>query len=215
MLNYKGAIFDLDGTLIDSMHVWKQIDIDFLGKRGLDVPDDYVEAIAAMGYMETAHYTIKRFDLNEKAEDIVNEWKEMAIDAYTNNIRIKAGVNEYLEFLKQNNVKMAIATASDLSLVIPVLKSNCIEEYFDNITTLSEVNRGKGFPDIYNLAAQRLGLEANECYVFEDIIQGIQGANMGGYTSIAVYDKWSEKDKEMLGNNAFKYIQDFYEMIEE
>ena len=74
-MEIKGAIFDLDGTLLDSMWVWNQVDIDFLGKRGFDVPPDYPKAIAAMGFHETAEYTIKRFDLKEKVKDVIAEWQ--------------------------------------------------------------------------------------------------------------------------------------------
>ena len=81
-MEIKGAIFDLDGTLLDSMWVWNQVDIDFLGNRGFDVPPDYPKAIAAMGFHETAEYTIKRFDLKEKVKDVIAEWDRMAAQMY-------------------------------------------------------------------------------------------------------------------------------------
>lgn len=213
MVNFEGVIFDLDGTLVDSMHVWTQVDIDFLGKRGFDVPEDYPYTILPMGYIEAADYTIQRFGLNEKRDDIIDEWKRMAIEAYTNDVKIKSGVKEYLDYLKEKGVKMAIATASDMNLVEPVLKSNGIYDYFQNITTAKEVRRGKGFPDIYDVAAHKMGIEPEKCIVFEDILQGIKGAIAGNYTAIAVYDKASDNDREEIKRLAYRYIADFREMI--
>lgn len=213
MKKYKGVIFDLDGTIVDSMYVWKQIDVDFLGKRGFDVPEDYVEAITPMGYSDAANYTIERFGLKENAEDIIEEWKNMAIYAYSNDVKLKPGVREYLQYLKTKGIVMSIATASDLKLVKPVLKNNGIYDYFQSITTSKEVKRGKGFPDIYDVAANKMGIKPSECLVFEDIIQGIKGAIAGGYNPIAVYDVWSEKDRTQMEKLACKYIKDFRDMI--
>ena len=100
-MEIKGAIFDLDGTLLDSMWVWNRVDIDFLGKRGFDVPPDYPKAIAAMGFHETAEYTIKRFDLKEKVKDVIAEWDRMAAQMYHERVQIKPYVREVLEWMKQ------------------------------------------------------------------------------------------------------------------
>ena len=143
----------------------------------------------------------------------IDEWKRMAIEAYTNDVKIKSGVKEYLDYLKEKGVKMAIATASDMNLVEPVLKSNGIYDYFQNITTAKEVRRGKGFPDIYDVAAHKMGIEPEKCIVFEDILQGIKGAIAGNYTAIAVYDKASDNDREEIKRLAYRYIADFREMI--
>ena len=92
----KGAIFDLDGTLLDSMGVWRKIDEDFLGKRGYLVPEDYLKAITSMNFKGAADYTIERFGLNEHPEDIMEEWFAMAIAAYTYHVQLKPYVREYL-----------------------------------------------------------------------------------------------------------------------
>lgn len=205
----KGAIFDLDGTLIDSMGVWSQIDVDFLGKRGFKVPDDYIESIVAMDFNQAACYTIKRFELAETPESVVKEWYDMAIEAYSNTVKLKEGVYEYLELLQQKSIKMAIATASDLQLVIPVLKNNNVLGFFENITTAMEVERKKGFPDIYDLAAKKMGLKTYECIVFEDIYQGVKGAKSGGYRTIGVYDKHSINQQLMIKEISDRYILNF------
>lgn len=212
MKDIKGAVFDLDGTLIDSMFVWQEIDEEFLGKRGIKVPDDYIDAITPMGFRETAEYTINRFGFIESPEEIMQEWYDMAYDAYAHRIQAKKGAKELLEQYKQSGVKMAIATASDLSLVVPALKNNGLYDYFENITTTKDVTRGKGFPDIYIHAASKLGVEPEECVVYEDILVGVKSSKNGGFYTVAIYDDRSKDDKNAIMNIADKYINDFTEI---
>ncbi len=101
MIKKKGAIFDMDGTLLDSMWVWRQIDVDFLGRRGFEVPPDYLEMITPMGYCRAAEYTIERFGLNEKPEDLIQEWYGMAAEAYAKKVELKSHAKEYLLELKK------------------------------------------------------------------------------------------------------------------
>lgn len=209
----EGVIFDLDGTLIDSMWVWEQIDYDFLGKRGIAVPEDYVDIITPMGFEQCADYTIDRFGLKETKEQVMDEWHQLAIEAYSSKVRVKDGVSNFLNYLKENEVKMSIATANSMDLIEPALRNNGIEQYFHNITTLSEVNRGKEFPDIYDLSAKRMDVNQKKCVVFEDIIEGITSAKSGGYTVVGVYDKRSETRVPLLKKAADYFIYDYNECI--
>ena len=142
---WKGAIFDLDGTLLDSMGVWDQVDIDFLKKRNLPMPDDYKQKIAAMGFPEAARYTIERFGFSETPEMLLQEWREMAREAYALHVDLKPGAKDYLEKLKSQGIPIAAATSGDRELFIPCLKHNDIYEYFDAIVTVSEVKEEKDF----------------------------------------------------------------------
>ena len=210
--NFKGAIFDLDGTLIDSNGVWKQIDIEFLGKRGFSVPDDYMSAISHLGSYGCALYTIERFQLKESPEALIEEWTEMAKEAYVTKIALKPFAKEYIQLLHNNNIPLAIATASKLELVTSVLENNDVLSYFHSITTLSEVSRGKGFPDIYEKAAEKIQCLPKECVVFEDILKGIQGANMGNFYTVGVFDCYC-KEQEAVKKEANHYIYSFKELL--
>lgn len=211
---YQGAIFDLDGTILDSMWVWEAVDREFLGRRNLEVPKDYVDAIAPLGFERAAEYTIKRFALPQSVEEIVAEWYQMARDAYQNRVGLKDGAGEYLEYLKARSIPMAVATSSDESLFIPALRRNGIYDFFDAFVTVKEVARGKGFPDIYEEAARRIGCVPGRCVVFEDIRQGIEGAAAGGFGTVAVHEKHSADDQEQLRAAADYYIYSYRTLLE-
>ena len=215
MLNQiKAAIFDMDGTLIDSMGVWSKIDIDFLEKRGFQVPENLKSSIEHLTFLECAEYFKKNFVLQDTLQEIMDEWVEMAKNEYEYNIKLKPGVKEYLNLLKNLGIKISIATSNSLFLIEKVLKSNEIYDFFDSITTIDEVNRGKDFPDIYLLAAKKLGVLPKECLVFEDILPAVLGAKSAGMKVIGVHDTYSDYQKQDIMKHADKYIFQFYELID-
>ena len=194
MNEIKAIIFDLDGTLIDSMYVWHKIDIDFLAERGLKVPPDYEQAIKTMHFETAAEYTIARFGFKETPQEIMSIWLNMALNEYAHNVRLKDNAEELLKRLKTLSVKIGIATSSKPILAEPV-------------------GVDKRHPDIYLLTAKKLGVKPEECIVFEDIIDGINGAKLAGMKTIAVYDEGSADDVEVLKSIADKYIYSFTELL--
>lgn len=214
MKEFKGAIFDLDGTLLDSMGVWETIDIEFLGKRGIPLPNDYLEMITPMGFEAAARYTIERFSLREEPQELVQEWYSMAKDAYANTVTLKPNVRGYLEMLKERGIRIAAATSSDPQLFGPALLNNGILSYFEHIVTVRDVTRGKGYPDIYEAAAARINTKPADTVVFEDILKGIEGAKAGGFLTVGVYDRYSEYEKDAMIALADYYIHDFGELME-
>ena len=194
----KGAIFDLDGTLLDSSYVWAEVDRRFLGRRGLDVPKDYCKSICTMNLEQAALYTKERFELSDSTDMIIAEWKESAISEYTENVLPFEGARELLDILKERKIKTALATASDRVFYEPALKRTGLYELIDFFSQTSEVERGKGFPDVYLNAADALGLKAEECAVFEDIPEGIKGARDGGFLCIGALCGAQREDRGEL-----------------
>lgn len=209
----KCAIFDLDGTLINSTGVWHKIDEEFLSRRGISVPADFTDEIKKHNFDTGAVYTKKRFGLYESIDEIKKEWFDLAIHEYTCNIELKKGAAEFLKLLKKNNIKLALATASDHKLYEKCLKRNGVYDCFDIFTHTTEVKRGKGYPDIYDMAAMKCGCMPQDCVVFEDILDGVKGAKNGGYYTIAVYDKASEKNESEIRRISDMYIYNYQDVI--
>ncbi len=168
----------------------------FLGDRGFQVPDDYVDEISPLGAERAAVYTIERFGLNEDKDDIVREWIEMAKKEYATEVVCKPYAKEFLEELHKLNIKMAVATSSDRELFMKTLEREGILKYFQKIVTVDEVERGKGYPDIYEEAARRIKVNPHKCLVFEDILAGVTGASLGEFNVVAVFDEKSKHNWE-------------------
>lgn len=211
--DFKGIIFDLDGTLVKSNHVWSKIDEDFLGKRGIPVPKDYFKNVSVMNFEQAAIYTNDLFGLNEDIADIQKEWYEMAVAEYSNNIGLVDGADKFLAFLKDNGVKIALATASSPALYEPVLKRNGVYGYFDFFASTEQVKRGKGFPDVYEFACRGIGLKSEDCAVFEDILEGIRGAKMGGFTAVACLNAHYIHDFENMRKEADICFENYNELM--
>ena len=214
MKKFTGAIFDLDGTLLDSMWVWEQIDVDFLSRRGIDLPEDYLKKITPMGFEAAARYTIDRFGLQEQPRDLIGEWYAMAEDYYKTKVGLKPHAKEFLRCLADQGVRIGAATSSDSRLFEPALRHNNIRDYFTCVTMVRDVSRGKGFPDIYLYTAGRLEISPARCAVFEDIPEGIRGAKDGGFMTVGVYDSYSGHEKEEMIGLSDYYIYDYKELLE-
>lgn len=206
--DFKGHIFDLDGTLTRSNHVWSKIDEEFLGKRGIKVPEDYFKQVSALNFEQAAVYTNDRFSLGENIQDIMKEWFDMAVYEYTNVIELCGNAGEYVRKLKEQGRKIALATASTEELYKPVLKRNGILECFDCFVSTEQVKRGKGFPDVYELAAEKLGLDAKACVVYEDIVEGIKGAKAGGFFAVACLNDHYAHDWDEMREIADEIVED-------
>lgn len=214
MLNKKKAVlFDLDGTLVDSMWVWSQIDIDYLGSYGFSVPEELQRIVEGMGFTEVAVYFKERFSIPDSIEKIKRIWQEMAMDKYCHSVPVKPGVKSLLPFLKEKGIRMAVASSNDAALIEACLKANGIREYFDAVITACEVKKGKPAPDVYLEAARRLHVLPEECLVFEDIIPGIQAGKNAGMEVCAVHDTYSIPQEKEKRQTADYYITSYEQVI--
>lgn len=211
--NIKAVIFDLDGTLVDSMGIWKQIDIEYLAKYNIALPDDLQSSIEGMSFTETANYFKERFQIPEEIHEIKATWNEMTYKKYKNEVPLKEGTREFLNMLKSRDIKMGIATSNSRELVEVVIKSLQIDSFFDAIHTSCEVEKGKPSPDIYLLVSEKLGVAPTECLVFEDVPQGIMAGKNAGMKVCAVDDEYSRALEEEKRKLADYFIESFQELL--
>lgn len=213
MNTIKAAIFDLDGTLVDSMWVWEQIDIDYLTEKGKTIPKNLKEDINHLSFQQTAEYFKERFQLNDSIEEIMNSWHLMAYEHYSKNIKLKTGALDFLNKLKSLGIKIGLATSNSIQLLEAVLHNNNIYHLFDAITITDEVKKSKDNPDIYLLAAKKLNVNPKDCMVFEDIIAAVEGAKLAGMKVTAIYDKSAEHQKDILLEKCDRYIYDYTDLL--
>lgn len=209
--NIKAAIFDLDGTLVNSMWVWDKINDDMFKELNMKKPENFRQEINHLSFKETAIYFKNKYSPNSTVEGLMKSWNDNSYNYYANEVLLKDGAKEFLEKLKENNIKIGLATSNSTTLLEATLKNNGIYNLFDAITTTGEVSRGKNFPDVYLLAAEKLSVNPCECIVFEDILAAAQGAKAAGMKVIAVHD--NNEDEEELREFADKYINDFTELL--
>lgn len=206
--NIQAIIFDLDGTVFDSMGIWEQIDREFLGERNITIPDDYFDTVLAMSFKEVAAYTIERFGLPETIEELQLDWNKRAAKAYASTIELKPYVKEYILSLAQI-YPLAVATSLPPELHRPALKRHGLLDAFELIVTTHEVGKGKDSPLIFQETAKRLGLKPDDCLLFEDVLEGITSAKAIDMPVIGVFDEFSAKDWEAIQQQADDWIEDF------
>ena len=180
----KGCIFDIDGTLADSMGIWGDIDRAFLEKRSIVMPDDYIDAVSSMSFEEAARYTIGRFSLPDEPRSLMAEWDDMSRRAYGTMVRLFPGAEEYLRNLRGNGVRLAVATDLEREIAISSLRSNGILELFDAVATTREAGRDKRSADVFLLASSRLSLPPSSCMVYEDLESAAGVASHAGFMTM-------------------------------
>lgn len=207
----KGVIFDLDGTLFDSMWVWREVDTQFVKNHGLPVEEDYLEALKSMNFTECAEYTRKRYGLQLTDAEMMAEWDSLAKKAYAEDVELKAGVKEYLSYLNEKGIKTAVATSCYLSLCTPTLRRHGIEGAFHGMVTRDNKPKSKEHPDIFLRAAEKIGLSPEECVVFEDILTAVRTAKGAGFTTVGVADEASLPEREEIISLCDIYVNDFFD----
>ncbi|MCL2299296.1 MAG: HAD family phosphatase [Firmicutes bacterium] len=206
---HRAAVFDLDGTLLDSMWVWRAVDREFFALRGMELPGDYAEGLQALTFRETAEYTIARFGLPETPEALMAQWNEMSFRQYRDRVRLKPGAKAYLQALRSRGVKLGVATNLTTHVARAVLESNGVLDWFAALTSADEAPRGKSFPDIWLLAARRLGAEPRLCVAYDDVAKSLQGIRAAGMTACAVREPDMPQDWEAMKRDFDCYIESF------
>lgn len=209
----KAVIFDMDGSLVDSMWIWPEVDRIYMNKYGLVQPDDFHKAIEGKSYTETAQYFVDTFyNLHRTVEQVKEEWKDMTMELYSTKVLPKPGAVDFLRAMQQRGVLLGIATSNDRDLAEAALKAQGILGYFDSVRTSCEVAAGKPAPDVYLKVADDLQVRPSACLVFEDVPNGILAGKNAGMEVCAVDDAFSRPDEKEKKRLADYFIHDFYEI---
>lgn len=196
--NIKGAIFDMDGTLTDSMGRWSEIYAMLIDYLKIELPQGFAMKVNHIPMRKRVGEILKLLSLDFCEEEVYSFWIEKTVEYYNKDFKTKPYMLEALKTLKEQNVVMAIATASDIRCAEAFIKSNNLTEYISIITGLEEVSRPKNYPDIYLKAAKRLSVDPSECIVFEDALTAIKAAKSGGFLVCGVQDDSSRCDEEQI-----------------
>ena len=209
----KLVIFDLDGTLLDSTYIWSDIDRDFFARRGLELPIDFFDQICHLGLTGAAKYTINKYHLDEKEEDIIKEWRDASVRYYRDIIQLKPHAKEFLEYLKNNDVILSLATVNDEQLYRPCLERLGILKYFSLVKDVNSIKVGKESPKLYESINEHFNIKKENTAIFEDIVLGLKTAHDNGYLTIAVDDAATKDTYAEKKANSDYYIFDFLELI--
>lgn len=212
-LPIRAAIFDFDGTLIDSLHVWDDIDNESFAKRGISVPEDFARVTATMTPKQVADYVIERFGFEDSPEDLMQEWSAMAFDAYANRLHLRKGAKSYIENLDSKGINLVLVTTLSKSLCEPSLKRTGIFKYFNTMFFGEDLDSvGKNSPKFYIDLAREIGVNPVDCVVFEDSFKALYSAQQAGMRTCAILDDVKNDFKEdSLLSNCLAVFSDFYD----
>lgn len=195
----KAIIFDLDGTLIDSMQLWREVDAEFLGKRGITVPENLFEDMPhGNSFIQTADYFRNRFNLPDTTESIMQEWTTMVREHYSKSVPLKPGVTGLVPWIKEQGILIGLGTSNSYELARIVLTANGIWDYFLTAVTGDMHLKGKPYPDIYIKAAKDLNVSPEDCLVIEDTLSGINAAKAANMKVFAIYDADADNDRAAI-----------------
>lgn len=209
MEKIKYAIFDADGTLMDSMHIWDTVDSAFLMMHGIEPKENRL--FRKYGYFNTINRMIEEYNLNMTFDEVKAQIMKILEYYYENVAAAKEGVAEFLKTLRDNGVRCVVATATDRYLMEPALERNGLLGYFDKVFTTRDIGLSKHQPDVFNMARDFMGADEN-LFIFEDAAYAIDTAKNAGYRVIAVEDYSAEDDREHIIETADYYVKDYSEM---
>ena len=211
--NIELVIFDLDGTLIDSTSLWADIDKSFFAHHGLEIPPQYNKEIAHIGLFAAAKLTKDKYLPDLEIEVIMNEWNDLALEAYENHIPLKECALGVLEELTKKGIKIALATANSEELYLPCIKRLDIDKYFALVEDVNSCKEGKNSPEIYDKIANKFGFKRNQTVIFEDMLTAQKTAYNSGYFVIGINDKNSVVNHHENRKYCHVFIEHFYDIL--
>lgn len=204
----RGAIFDADGTLLDSMGIWETLGADYLRARGLQPRPGLAEALAPLSMEQAARYLRQEYSVTLTEAEIITGLNGMLERYYREEVQLKPGALGFLRQLRERGISMCIATATDRSLMEAALTRCGALEYFSRVFTCGEVGFGKDQPLIYRAALAHLGTKKQETLVFEDALHALATAKADGFPVVGVFDPWEPRQAEIKAL-ADQYLTDY------
>ncbi|MGI6123858.1 MAG: HAD family hydrolase [Acetivibrionales bacterium] len=201
----KGAIFDLDGVILDSMHIWDKAGEMFLKTLGINAESNLSKLMVSMSMTEGAEFLKERYGLYLEVHEIIAGINHTIEDFYFYQVQLKEGVELFLKSMKQSGIKIVAATSCDRQVFEKALIRLKVIDYFDKIFTSTEIGTGKEKPDIYLAAAKHMGTLPEETWVFEDALHAIKTAKKAGFKTAGVFDTYAIEHEEEI-----KKISDIY-----
>lgn len=213
-MRLQSAIFDMDGTLLDSMFIWDDLGPGMLRAQGITPEEGLTEKLKVLTLRQGAAYCKERYALPQSVEEIVSLIEGRVEKFYKEEVQAKPGVEKFLSLLKMEGVWMYVATATDRHLAEAALRCAGIDGYFRGILTCQEVGQGKDSPEIFERCMRRLRSNKKDTVIFEDALHAIETAKAAGFRVCGVYDDSAREDQEAIRRIADYYITSFEEMFE-
>ena len=205
-------LFDMDGTLIDSNGIWKDVDRTFLARRGMPYTHAYYEGVAHTIFPLAAQFTKEFCHLEESCDEIMAEWMELARGMYEK-VAVKPGVRAYLKQCKAEGRAMAVVTSAVPEHCLAALRHLDLEKYFQNITFAQELKLEKKDPAIWLAAARENNVRPEDCTVFDDSLAACKGARAAKMRTVGVYDDYFAQDEREMRGFCDVYIRSFEELL--
>ncbi len=210
-MNITGAIFDFDGTLFDSMHIWKGIKYKFFDKIGLKLTKEDEDAFNGLFLKDSLILAKERFNMKESYEELFSIFFEYIKELYLIEAKPKNDIIDFLEKLKAKGIKMGIATATGEPALEAVLQKYGMRSYFSAIYSTYTVGASKTEPKVYDVVLEELGTDKETTWVFEDALYAAKTAKANGYNVVGIFDK-SEPNWEELKTLSNIFIHDYKEI---
>ena len=212
---FRGAIFDMDGTLVDSMPYWSKIMLDILKDYKIDYPDNILDIVCPLGYQKTAEYFVNNLNLKEDVDKLVKRMTSEAYYNYINVIPIKDGVENFLRNAKAKGISLNVLTASPHPMLDPCLKRVGIWDLFDNVWSCEDFSTTKTDPNIYQMVAQKLGANTSEIAFFDDNINAVKTGKSQGLYTVGLFDEAGRGFTDDMKKTCEKYFNSFLDIKEE